>query len=211
MEFRERWAPLGGDDYRRKFSQLSQFFQLAAIFQRRDGARGALRNERGFVSPCLLDSTLLYDSVLTTLPRILGKSSDVMKVLVARAQSSLFRESVGTRRPFFPSTITFPSLMGHIVRAVSWRATKRGKCVSVTRWRLLPFFDRWFTSLGKKPKKLKLCEYFWNYALSSLLRLVLQTHLFFSPIWYLFFSIFPLSGFWQRYICRLFRFAQKVS
>lgn len=64
---------LGGDDYRRKFSQLSQFFQLAAIFQRRDGARGALRNESGFASPCLLDSTLLCDSDLTTLPAYIGK------------------------------------------------------------------------------------------------------------------------------------------
>lgn len=114
-----------------------------------------------------LRSTLWF---LTTLPRIEKVTSDVMKVLVARVRSSLFWESASARRPFFSSTITFPSLMDRIVRARI--ATKRGKCVSVSRWRLLPgstsSFDRWFTSPERNRKG-------WNCAGTSKTTLALKS------------------------------------
>lgn len=97
-----------GDDYRRKFSQLLQFFQLAAIFQRRDGARVALKNESTRVaSPCLFtDFTLLCDFVLTTLRVHRGESGDVMKVVALCAHASLFREFAHFRNaPFFSSAV----------------------------------------------------------------------------------------------------------
>lgn len=69
-----------------------------------------MRNESR--SPCLLDFTLLCDSVLMTLPRILGKSSDVMKVLVARTPSSLFRESASGPMFILPLDNNFSVING---------------------------------------------------------------------------------------------------
>lgn len=116
MEFRERerWAP----PRRRLPTKVFATFAIFSISRDFSTTRRSARRAEKWKRVCVLRVcwTPLCDSVLMTLPRILGKSSDVMKVLVARAQSSLFRESASTRRPFFPSTITFPSLMGRIVR-----------------------------------------------------------------------------------------------
>jgi len=162
MEFRERerWAP------RRRRLPTKVFATFAIFSISRDfstARRSARRAEKGkricvpvFVG---LHSTLWFRPNDVT--AYIGKVKRRYESLSSRrARTSLFRESASARRPFFPSTITFPSLMDRIVRAVSRWATKRGKCVSGSRWRLLPSDFR-FSMIYEFPKDTEKAE---NYA-----------------------------------------------
>lgn len=212
MEFRERerWAPRR----RRLPTKVFATFAIFSISRDFSTTRRSARRAEKWKGVCVsvfvgLHSTLWFRPNDVT--AYIGKVKRRYESLSSpRAKFFIQRVCVSTRRPFFPSTITFPSLMGRIVRAVSWRATKRGKCVSVSRWRLLPSdfrFNRWFTSLGKKPKGLKIVRVLLKlHLLKSTATRSLDTSVLFPYLISLFLH-FLLSGFWQRYICRRICFA----
>lgn len=147
----------------RKFPQLWQFFQLAAIFQRRDEARARAR-ESSMKADCarlrVCWTPLFCDSdVLTTLYRYIGKVKRHYEsgLSSSRAQTSLFREN--PRGPFFSSTISFMSLMGCIVYVISrpdeMRQMRLAISVTAISVRLPIWSHRWFTSPERSPRKLK--------------------------------------------------------
>lgn len=183
MEFceRERWAPQRRRLPTKVFATFAIFSISSDFSTTRRSARRAEKWKRVRVPVFVgLHSTLWFrpNDVTAYIEKI---TSDVMKVLVARARSSLFWESASTRRPFFPSTITFPSLMDRIVRAVSQRnAANVSQYLGDGYFRIDFRFWSMIYELRKKPKRLKIVRVLLKHSPKSTATYSSHRHLFFS-------------------------------